>query len=202
MVYQPTIPTGLVKFSSDYANIQGNFQQLDTTFGVDHFEYSDATANNGFHYKVTTPDYVENPPTGLPPVTTTNPVLYGFQQFAALGIMQYSRGPSNAVPTPLTKKYSTAAALVLAGGATTNVLDFTGMGLAFCLLFAGDTASPATNRACAFVFWTGAAFNINVLTTGANNLTPQSTGNILQLKNNNAGALNTVYWALDIVRVQ
>lgn len=47
--YQPNIPTGLVNLDVDYRNIQQNFSQLDTSFGINHFTYSNATANNGKH---------------------------------------------------------------------------------------------------------------------------------------------------------
>lgn len=47
--YKPGIPTGLVNLSTDYQNIQGNFQQLDTTFGVDHTTFSNETGQNGYH---------------------------------------------------------------------------------------------------------------------------------------------------------
>ena len=46
--YQPNIPTGFVNLDTDYQNIQGNFQQLDTSFGVDHTPFSGAV-NNGYH---------------------------------------------------------------------------------------------------------------------------------------------------------
>jgi hypothetical protein len=47
-MYQPGIPTGTVNLDVDYQNIQNNFQQLDTTYGVDHIAYSQIT-NNGYH---------------------------------------------------------------------------------------------------------------------------------------------------------
>lgn len=47
--YQPNIPTGTVPLDQDYLNVQGNFQQLDTSFGVDHFPFSNTTGNNGYH---------------------------------------------------------------------------------------------------------------------------------------------------------
>lgn len=50
MTYQPNIPTGTVDLDQDYLNIQGNFQQLDTQFGVDHIPFSDPTASiHGYH---------------------------------------------------------------------------------------------------------------------------------------------------------
>lgn len=34
--YQPNIPTGLVELDQDYLNLQRNFSQINTTYGVDH----------------------------------------------------------------------------------------------------------------------------------------------------------------------
>ena len=68
--YQPNIPTGLVSFNQDYLNVQGNFQQLDTSFGDDHFAFSDQTSNNGYHktiHMVNNSDVVSNPPNNYPP---------------------------------------------------------------------------------------------------------------------------------------
>ena len=48
MSYQPGIPTGTVPLDEDYLNVQGNFQQLDTSFGVDHIPFSQ-TPQNGYH---------------------------------------------------------------------------------------------------------------------------------------------------------
>ena len=45
MTYQPNIPTGLVNLDVDYQNIQGNFQQLNTTYGVNHVKFSDIPGN-------------------------------------------------------------------------------------------------------------------------------------------------------------
>lgn len=59
-MYQPGIPTGTVELDVDYQNLQNNFQQLDTTYGHDHFKFSDGTANNGKHQFVTMP--IENLP--------------------------------------------------------------------------------------------------------------------------------------------
>lgn len=47
--YQSGIPTGTVNLNQDYRNIQQNFQQLDTSFGVDHLPFSNNTAQNGYH---------------------------------------------------------------------------------------------------------------------------------------------------------
>lgn len=48
MPYQPGIPTGNLNLNEDYKNIQDNFSQLDTSFGVDHVKFS-ITPRNGYH---------------------------------------------------------------------------------------------------------------------------------------------------------
>lgn len=200
--YQPNIPTGTVRLDVDYQNLQGNFEQANIVYGTDHYPFDNATANQGFHNVVTTPPYVEDPPTGLPPVTAANPKAYAFEQYAALGVLHYSRGPTNAVPTPLTSLHSTAAGTALGAGATLNVLDFTGISLAFATLYAQNAASLGTNRLYALVLWSGSGFYLqNLATTGANSLAIQATGNILQIKNN-GGALADLYWTLEFARIQ
>lgn len=41
--YQPNIPTGSVPLDQDYLNLQGNFQQLNIAYGVDHVPYTDTS---------------------------------------------------------------------------------------------------------------------------------------------------------------
>ncbi|CAB4133772.1 hypothetical protein UFOVP264_14 [uncultured Caudovirales phage] len=48
-VYQPLIPTGTVNLDVDYQNIQGNFEQANISFGIDHLPFSNLTAQNGYH---------------------------------------------------------------------------------------------------------------------------------------------------------
>lgn len=63
--YQPGIPTGTVNLDIDYDNIQKNFQQLDTSFGVDHVTFSNQTAQNGYHESIHLNPFsttVTNPP--------------------------------------------------------------------------------------------------------------------------------------------
>ena len=42
-VFQPNVPTGSVPLDQDYLNLQGNNQQLDIAYGVDHVAFSDVT---------------------------------------------------------------------------------------------------------------------------------------------------------------
>lgn len=81
MAYQPNVPTGLVNLNVDYANIQGNFQQLDTTFGVDHVTYSNVSAQNGYHTSIhfnPVSTTATNPPNNQPPVVPA--AIAGFGQ--------------------------------------------------------------------------------------------------------------------------
>lgn len=55
-LYNPLIPTGTVKLSVDYQNLQGNFEQSNIVYGEDHYPFDNATVGEqGFHDKVTMP---------------------------------------------------------------------------------------------------------------------------------------------------
>lgn len=85
MPYQPNIPTGTLRLDVDYANIRGNFQQLDTTFNVDHVTFSNVSAQNGYHKSVhfnNVSTIATNPPTNYPPNGVTVSGGYG-QLFGA-----------------------------------------------------------------------------------------------------------------------
>ncbi len=191
-------------------DLLNNNIQLDTSFGTDHYPFSDLTASNGFHNKVTTPGYVTVPPTVpvVQPTTTTNPVFYGFQALNAggvatnnLGLLQFSRGPSNAVPSPVTSLHSGATPIVLAGLATTNVLNFTGLPKAFVTLYAMDTTQfTSAFLVSADVYWNGTS--LIIINNGGSSLTAIASLTILQVKNNSNVVLNNVYWTLKLHRVE
>lgn len=48
-LYNPAVPTGTVELDEDYINLQNNFQQLNTTFQVNHLPLTDNTTSNGAH---------------------------------------------------------------------------------------------------------------------------------------------------------
>lgn len=50
-IYNPGIPTGTVNLDQDYKNIQNNFSQANTSFGVDHVPFA-VSENNGFHTNI------------------------------------------------------------------------------------------------------------------------------------------------------
>jgi hypothetical protein len=47
-LFDPNVPTGLVALNSDYKNIQNNFSQCNTSFGINHVPFS-VTPSNGKH---------------------------------------------------------------------------------------------------------------------------------------------------------
>ncbi len=199
-VYQPNIPTGTVNLDVDYLNLQGNFDQANIVYGTDHYPFDNATPNQGFHNVVTTPPFVDNPPTGLPPVTAANPKFYAFQAYPALGVLHFSRGPNNAVPCPVTFLNSPSTPIVLNALASTNVLDFTGFSFAMCVLQAmSDTATTDKTTVSQQIRWSQNNFNTFAAPTSSLGVT--RTGNILQLVNLGGAPLN-VYWTLQIIRIQ
>lgn len=80
--YQPGIPTGTVNLDVDYQNIQDNFQQANTSFGIDHVPFSVNTLDNpaGYHtsiHYVPVSTTVTNPPNNNPPVQPTTTPGFG-----------------------------------------------------------------------------------------------------------------------------
>src|ERR1700722_1105497 len=123
-IYQPGIPTGTVKLSSDYLNLQNNFNQLNVAYGVDHVQFSDTTGappggRSGLHTAVHLNDVsttATNPPNNYPPVfpaayhltccvfaTQSNDVLWMMR--GAGDTIQLSR---NFTPSLLTNNYAAA----------------------------------------------------------------------------------------------
>jgi hypothetical protein len=203
MTYSPFIPQATDELSVSQPQLLANFTVSNSSFGIDHYPFADISGQTGKHNQVTTPVYVNNPPTMLPPTTNaTEPKFYGFQDSAPVGVIQYSRGPNNAIPSPVTNLQSPSTPIVMAPNTTINILDFAGLARAFCLLYAGDlTNSLATVKSLTYVVWTGSVFTLYVLqTNNASSLFAVAAGTTLQLKSA-ATPLNNVYWTLDMKRL-
>lgn len=204
MTFNPNIPQPTDDLSDSQGDLLTNNGALDTSFGIDHYKFSDPTSSNGFHNKVTTPVFVANPPTGLPPDTSAGfPIFYGFQQTAPIGVIQWSRGPSNAVPSPVTILQSTSAAITLANLATSNVLDFTGLTSAFGMIIASNNSAPLA-RSAAYVVWDGnsSLLFVGALPNGLGNLSINTSGNVLRVQNNSGSPMSNIYWSLQLFRAQ
>jgi hypothetical protein len=207
-IYNPGIPLPNDDLSDSQGQILQNFQVANSSFGIDHYPFADQSVNQGKHNQITTPAFVDNPPTGLPPVTIANePKIYAYQDSSQLGVINYSRGPLNAVPTPLTHLQSSALPLVIAANGTINVMDFTNLNYALGILYAVDTTNLNATRLIYYFTWSKPfiAFSLNSLlpTLGPTSFfSAQAFGSILQIKNNDTvNAYNNVAWTLQFDRI-
>lgn len=198
MVQYYDTPISTDKQNVSAPQMRTNFSQINTTFAVDHYDFATAIPNGGFHKAVTTPDQVTAPSTGVGLAS-----FYGLIGPGNSGLLQFSRGPGSAVPSPVTTRQSTAAALVLAPAGTTNVFDFTGVTTAIAALYAGDPVTSGNAIAQAIVIYssTGPKLTINTISS-LSNLVVQGSGSILQLRNSSPSTtFNNVYWTLQFLRI-
>lgn len=199
MVYTRNQPVASDDLDISQPFLVNNTNGADDSFGVDHYKFSDLTANNGFHNQVTTVAYVSIPPGTPDPVTPAAIVrLYAKQITVPVGVLQYSRGPNSAVPSPVTTLQSPNASITLAPGASTNVLDCTGLVRAYMTLIASDVSTPGTIIETLITF-NGTNFDKNFPGTL---LTTTFIGNVITLKNNTTSPMTGVYWILRFHRLQ
>lgn len=192
MPYDPNIPMPNDDLSDSQVDLLANFQQLDTSFGIDHYTFSNATANNGKHNQVTTPVQ------GSHPATSANePKFYAMQDSANLGVIQYSRAGSSAVPSPMTYLQSTSAAIPMVQNVAINIFDFTGLTRAMCMFSAFGTSGANTARIAAAIHWTGTSLFATSL--GGVFFTVGVSGNILTLTTSLAAGASA-YWTLQFLR--
>jgi hypothetical protein len=205
MAFKNNIPQ-----AEDFLNITsqpdllGNMAQLDISFGVDHYPFSDASANNGFHNQVTTPIWV-----GGKPLPVANPVFFAFQDSANIGTLQYSAGtnlggpsPNNNVPTPLTNLQSPQAGQSFTAGTPKNIFDFAGLPRAIATIY-------IANLDPAFRLFRRGEYTWDGTTLMLNEQSPQPTNNLtLGASGSNITAtiliLNTtmMYWTINFHRLQ
>jgi len=201
-IFLPNIPQPNDSLDFSQGQLLSNNQGLDTVFGVDHYAFSDATVSKGMHNKVTTPLIVG----AVHPTTATNPVIYGMQDSALLGVLQYSRGLNNAVPTPLTSLHSSSTPIVLAPSATTDIFDFTGLSLAYGSLVVvnQNTVGSGLLRLLTYEFIFGPASGLIAapILLGNSGLVVVPVGNVLKIQNITAGVFSDVYWTMQFQRIQ
>lgn len=204
-LFVPTIPTAGQDLSFSQGQLLSNNSGLDTVFGMDHYKFSDATANKGLHNTVTTPLYEQIPTTGTPsvtpPVTTTNAILYAFQNTANIGPLQYSAPPSAGVPTPITMLQAPTA-ISMTQGNDYPVLDFTGVNIANAVLYIFDSSNPkAVNHQVAYISYNSGYFSMNFVFAAAGTFFPVTAGNILSIRYITFKPAPTVYWTLQFFRL-
>lgn len=105
MTYNPNIPAANDVLSDSQGQIQGNFQRADSSFGTDHYEFSNLTTNNGKHKKVTWLDQSAAIPAAEP-----NAVLAYANTQSAITMPYYKRDNLATVfPLAPIKAYATFA---------------------------------------------------------------------------------------------
>lgn len=73
--YNPLVPTGTVPLNLDYKNLQGNFNQMNITYGIDHVPLTDSTPINGYHNTIHSVPFsttASNPPNNQPVAKPTS----------------------------------------------------------------------------------------------------------------------------------
>ena len=191
MTFNPNIPTSGEKLSASQPVLLSNNQALDNTFEVDHYKFSDGTSNVGKHETVTTPGIAI-------PSTTIDPKIYGHEVTTNVGTLQFSRGESNAIPTPLTNKSGIVASLPFA--TPVNLLDFTGVTTCNFRVSAFRTGSSSFATFSGSVTG-GTLFNtVQLAPSGATTFTFPISGNILQILTGSPAT--NVFWCIEFLRIE
>lgn len=141
MTFTPNRPTATEFLQVSQGLINTNFTSSDNTFGIEHYKFSDVTANKGFHNTVTQPLIIG----AAHPTTTTNPIIYAMSSNGSSPFtLQFSRGTSNAVPTPITNLNSPSTPLTMShGGGSLVFLNFNKIsGVVIGTLYFANIGSP------------------------------------------------------------
>ncbi len=135
-VFRRNVPQIFDHLNFSQGDLLNNNRSLDQSFGVDHYTFSNATANNGKHNQLTTPKVLNALPTasGHPNTIAAEPKIYAMQDSDNLGVLNYSRGPLNAVPTPLTSIQSSQEHIVVLKNQSVTIFDFEKITLAIASL--------------------------------------------------------------------
>ena len=175
MVYLPNIPQATDATSVSAGQIQGNFSQANTSFGVDHYAFDDSTGNTGKHKSC---QFVRQ---------AAKPLLAGTDigVYAKLGsesLTQLFFESSAGVEAQISGKLTDAAigetalfgglgikwgTFAFVGAATSIAITFAGLGLGdYTTTYAViPMGNQATTNACTFFVSavTGAGFTVNRL---------------------------------------
>lgn len=175
--------------------IRTNFSQANTSFGTDHYAFDDATANNGNHKVIRTPDQSSAPTT-----SSSIAAMYGLipAQVGSgdpVGLIQFSRGPSDATPSPVTNFHGTIASLTTT---PTTILDLTGLSRAIVEVYALSDSSTARLQQTLF-------YNGTTLVGGTvqrNGFVLTDTSPIIQISATTAAVTQAnVYWTIKLLRL-
>lgn len=122
MTYILDEPVASDRLSVSQPKLKGNTNQSNNSFGINHYAFSDGTANNGKHKVIQTPDQVTDPAT-----SANEPVIYAKSVFTSPKVLQFSKlGGIGAGfnGSPLTT--FNVAGSVPNGAATADLIDVAG----------------------------------------------------------------------------
>ena len=142
---------------------------------------------------------VTNPDQGSSPVTSSAVAIsYGLilsqvGSGAPVGLIQFSRGPSNATPTPITSIHGTIASLTTS---PQTILDLTGLSRAIVEVYALSDSSTAYLQQT--VFFNGTTVRLGNATSSV--FVIPSASPIIQLATG-TGTLTNVYWTVKLLRL-
>lgn len=190
MAYKANVPQPADFLSDSQGDILDNFAQLDASFDIDHVKYSDPTADNGKHKTVT---YVVQAPE---PSTAANEVKsFSFLPSANIGELEFSRGPNDAVSTPLTNLHGTVS---FTGVGVVDIIDLTGLSLAFCLVYAYRKTTNSWYVSAEGFY--NSSLGLEVRDRASNNLRVITSGNKIQLSNT-SGQTFDADWTIQFYRL-
>lgn len=212
MTFKNNIPQADDLLLTSQQDLLNNNAQLDTTMAVDHYPFSDATANNGFHKTVTHVDQTSHPATA-----TTEVKSYAVDT-GALGLMTWARSADSAGSgggvTGISAIHSDGA-VTIADTNTVNLLDLNGVNDCCGEIYAwakGISTSTGWRYSSYVFFWDSTASataaklqvksfaTVVTLVPSAIPLEISTDGDsIIRLTNNNGSSLD-VYWTIKINR--
>jgi hypothetical protein len=221
MPFVANIPQPTDFLSDSQEDLRQNNLQLDASFGIDHYTFSNATANNGKHNQVTTPLIIG---AVHPTTSATDMKFYAMQDIAAIGLLQYSRGwdtvgSISGDPSPVTSMQSPVAGLTILNGgglgSNTPLLDFTGLSFAEgdVIAYSADVTKGNRFFKVASFLWVDAALPADrslligeTVSEGgqAARWSFVGTGNVLELRGSNTSPASTsnVYWTIAFKRIR
>lgn len=201
MVYNPNIPQANDFQDVSQGDILANFMQLDTSFDVDHYKFSDLTTDNGKHKQVTAVSQTSHPTTG-----SGETKIYAYKESVApltnLGPMIYARGESNSYQTPISPLQSPSGGTAIGTSTTVDIFNFSNMTNVYAMLYVMDIT--AIRRMITYVY------TANGLLIGKDNLLPNTSltpletmvnDNVIQIRNTSPTIAYTIFWTLDFKRI-
>ena len=197
MAYKNNIPLSTDIQSVSQLDLFNNFAQLDTSFGIDHVTFSDVTADNGKHNQVT---YVVQSPDPTTAAVEAKEFSKTFNTAASnpMDAIHFTKGPSEAIPRPLTSFQNTAAFNL--NSSSQLIVDLTGVTQFFAhgyISYDGDKAgSVYTLR-----FDSPGTLTVTKINSGAAQLTfTLDVSNNLQITRT-GGLLSNIYYSIEFIRI-